>query len=159
MSDKKIDKSIYLFWKIVLPFLYIGVLLHTVKDFFQDFLEWDVLTFADANENLWILPKWGRWLLALANETAVWVGLALVILTPFVFTPLDAPFLTGLKRRRPILEPFLVAGYLFFLLVLGTDLLLDPRIVNPQLFFDPTTRIPAPEIKQAYREILRVGPF
>lgn len=146
-------------WRKALPFLFLFVVLHTVKDFFQDFLEWDVLTFADANENLWALPKAGRWTLALANELAVWFGIALVILTPFVFTPLEAKFLTEFKHRRPILEKLLVVGYLFFLLVLATDILLDPRIRNPRLFFDPTTRIPAPEMKQTYREILRAGPF
>ena len=95
---------------------YIFVLAHTIKDFFQDFLEWDVLTFADANENLWALPKAGRWTLALANESAVWIGIALVIFTPLVF-----------KHRRPILEKLLVAGYLFFLITLAS---LMPGIIH-----------------------------
>lgn len=128
--------------------LWVFVLLHTIKDFFQDFLEWDVLTFADANENLWILPKWERWLLALANETAVWIGIALVVATPFVF-----------KHRRPLLEKALIVGFFFFFLVLTTDLLLDPRIRDPQRFFDSSTRIPAHDMKRTYREILRDGPF
>lgn len=135
-------------WRKTLPFLFLFVVLHTVKDFFQDFLEWDVLTFADANENLWVLPKWGRWMLALANETAVWIGLALVILTPFVF-----------KRRQPILEKLLVVGYLFFLLVLETDVLLDPRITNPKLFFDKSARVSTNQMKTTYQEIIRQGPF
>lgn len=134
--------------KRALFILWIFVLLHTIKDIFQDFLEWDVVTFADANENLWALPKWGRWMLALANETAVWVGLGLVILTPFV-----------LKRRRPILEKLLAVGYFFFFLVLATDVLLDPRITNPKLFFDKSTRVSANQMKTTYQEIIRQGPF
>lgn len=135
-------------WKKALPFLFLFVVLHTVKDFFQDFLEWDVLTFADANENLWVLPKAGRWTLALANETAMWIGFTLVLLTPLVF-----------KRSRPILERLLVVGYAFFLLTLAVDILLDPRLMNPQLFFDKSTRTPARDMKQTYQQILHDGPF
>ncbi|MBI5356330.1 hypothetical protein HZB78_01830 [Candidatus Collierbacteria bacterium] len=46
--------------KKLLIFFFIIVLTHTIKDFFQDFLETDFLYFADANENLMAVPKLGR---------------------------------------------------------------------------------------------------
>lgn len=139
---------------------YLFVLFHTVKDFFQDFLETDFLYFFDANEDLyslnrlflpfaqWGLPhealaKWGRVALVLSNEAAVWVGVGLIIATPFV-----------LKKHLPRLEKLVIAAYIFFFAVLSIDLLLDPRLTNPKLFFDKSTRIPASQMKNTYQNIL-----
>ena len=127
---------------------YIFVLFHTIKDFFQDFLETDFLYFFDANENLTALPQWGRIALVLSNEAAIWVGIGLIIITPFV-----------LKKHLPRLEKLVIAAYIFFFAVLSIDLILDPRLKNPRLFFDKSSRTPAPEMKDNYREILRQGPF
>ena len=122
---------------------YTFVLFHTIKDFFQDFLETDFLYFFDANENLMALPQWGREILVSSNEVAVWIGIGLIIITPFI-----------LKRNLPRLEKLVVAAYIFFFAVLSIDLLLDPRLTNPKLFFDKSTRIPASQMKNTYKSIL-----
>jgi|SRR3989338_3579974 len=122
---------------------YTFVLFHTIKDFFQDFLETDFLYFFDANENLMALPQWGRVILVSSNEVAVWIGIGLIIITPFI-----------LKRNLPRLEKLVVAAYIFFFAVLSIDLLLDPRLTNPKLFFDKSTRIPASQMKNTYKSIL-----
>ena len=122
---------------------YIFVLFHIIKDFFQDFLETDFLYFFDANENLMALPQWGRVILVSSNEVAVWIGIGLIIITPFI-----------LKRNLPRLEKLVVAAYIFFFAVLSIDLLLDPRLTNPKLFFDKSTRIPASQMKNTYKSIL-----
>lgn len=119
------------------------VLAHTIKDFFQDFLETDFLYFADANENLMALPEWSRVVLVLSNEAAVWIGIGLIVITPFV-----------LKKHLPRLEKLVIAAYVFFFAVLLIDLLLDPRLTNPRLFFDKSTRIPASQMKNIYKNIL-----
>lgn len=124
------------------------VLAHTIKDFFQDFLETDFLYFADANENLMALPKWGRWGLAMANQTADILAWPLIILT-FV----------ALAKNKKRLQYILIWGYILFFSIVALDLLLDPRLSNPKLFFDKSTRTPASEMKTNYREILRQGPF
>lgn len=134
--------------KKLLILAYIFVVAHTIKDFFQDFLETDFLYFADANENLFILPQWGRWLLVSANYLATTIGFLLVILTPLIFV-----------KSRPRLAKWFVAGYVFFFVTLGIDLLLDPRITNPKLFFDKSTRISASKTKASYEQILFEGPF
>ena len=122
---------------------YTFVLFHTIKDFFQDFLETDFLYFFDANENLMALPQWGRVILVSSNEVAVWIGIGLIIITPFI-----------LKRNLPRLEKRVVAAYIFFFAVLSIDLLLDPRLTNPKLFFDKSTRLPASQMKNTYKSIL-----
>jgi hypothetical protein len=132
----------------LLIFFFIIVLAHTIKDFFQDFLETDFLYFADANENLMILPKWGRWTLVVANQTADFMALALIILTPIAI----------LKNIRVFNKILLVCYFLFFIIV-ATDLALDPRLTNPKLFFDKPTRVPASQMKVKYEEIFRQGPF
>ena len=134
--------------KKLLILAYIFVVAHTIKDFFQDFLETDFLYFFDANENLMILPKWGRWGLAVANQTADILAWLLIIST-----------IPALIKSKSNLQYILIWGYILFFSIVAFDLLLDPRISNPQLFFDESTRIPAPEMKANYREILRQGPF
>lgn len=129
--------------KKILLICWIFVTLHTIKDFFQDFLETDFLYFVDANENLTVLPQWGKWMLALTNETATLVGIALVVTTPLSF-----------RKVRLRLEKVLLVSYAFFLLVLGIDFFLDPRIKDPKLFFDKSTRIPASQMKNTYQNIL-----
>ncbi len=120
--------------KKLLVFFFIIVLLHTVKDFFQDFLETDFLYFADANENLMALPKWGRWALVVANLSADIMAWILVFLTPIAL----------LKSMRGLQKSLLAAYFLFFIIVV-TDLLLDPRLINPRLFFDKSARVPPPK--------------
>ena len=127
---------------------FIIVFAHTVKDFFQDFLETDFLYFADANENLTALPKWGRWVVVVANQTADILAWLLIILT-----------IPALVKNKSNLQYILIWGYILFFSIVAFDLLLDPRISNPQLFFDKSTRVPAPKMKANYREILRQGPF
>ena len=134
--------------KKLLIFFFIIVLSHTIKDFFQDFLETDFLYFADANENLMSLPKWGRLTLVVANQTAGIMAWPLIILTPIAI----------LKSWRMI-QKVLLAGYFLFFIIVATDLALDPRLTNPKLFFDKSTRTTAPEMKDNYRKILRQGPF
>ncbi|GEM_PF-4862093 len=134
--------------KKLLIFFFIIVLAHAIKDFFQDFLETDFLYFADANENLTALPKWGKWTLVVANQAADIMAWLLIILTPIAI----------LKNRR-IMQKALLAGYFLFFIIVALDLLLDPRLSNPKLFIDKSTRTTAPEMKANYREILRQGPF
>ena len=134
--------------KRILSLAYLLVLAHTIKDFFQDFLETDFLYFADANENLMILPKWGRWSLVVANQTVDIMVWLLIILTPIV-----------LLRSRPKLEKVLLVGYVIFFVIVTTDLLLDPRITNPKIFLNKSTRTPAAQMKATYREIFHQGPF
>ena len=134
--------------KKLLIFFFIIVLAHTVKDFSQDFLETDFLYFADANENLTALPKWGKWTLVMANQTADILAWALVILTPI-----------ALRKNKQWLQKALICGYVLFFSIVTLDLLLDPRLTNPKLFFDKPTRIPASQMKSKYQEIFRQGPF
>lgn len=129
--------------KKLLLIAYVFILFHTIKDFFQDFLETDFLYLFDANENLAALPQWGRIALVLSNEAATYVAIGLVIITPFI-----------LKKHLPRLEKLVIAAYIFFFTVLSIDLLLDPRIKNPVLFFDKSTRIPASQMKNIYKNIL-----
>ena len=128
--------------------VYIFILAHTIKDFFQDFLETDFLYFADANENLAALPKWGGWTLVVLNMTADAIAWPLVILTPI-----------AIVKSKQNLQKLLFAAYLLFFLIVATDLALDPRIANPKLFFDKSSRIPAQQMKNAYQEFFRQGPF
>lgn len=135
---------------------YIFILFHTIKDFFQDFLETDFLYFFDANEDLsfsflskWGLPhealaEWGRVALVLSNEAAVWLGIGLLVITPFI-----------LKKHLPRLEKLVIAAYIFFFAVLSADLLLDPRLTNPKLFFDKSSRITASQMKSTYQNIIQ----
>ena len=134
--------------KKLLIFFFIIVLSHTIKDFFQDFLETDFLYFADANENLMILPKWGRWTLVVANQIADIMAWPLIILT-----------IIALIKNRKNLQYILIWGCILFFSIVTFDLLLDPRLSNPKLFFDKSTRTTAPEMKDNYRKILRQGPF
>lgn len=130
--------------KKLLILAYLFVLFHSIKDFFQDFLETDFLYFFDANENLMVLPQWGRVLLVLSNAAATVIGIGLVIVTPFI-----------LKKHLPRLEKIVIAAYFFFFAVLSVDLLLDPRLTNSKLFFDKSTRTPASQMKNTYQNILK----
>ena len=134
--------------KKLLVVFFIIVLAHTIKDFFQDFLETDFFYFADANENLTALPKWGRWTLAIANQTADFMAWPLVLLTPIV-----------ILKNKKTLQKILFVGYFLFFIIVATDLALDPRLTNPKLFFDKLSRTPASQMKVKYQEILRRGPF
>ncbi|MBI2309586.1 hypothetical protein HYU89_01685 [Candidatus Collierbacteria bacterium] len=134
--------------KKLLIFFFIVVLAHTAKDFFQDFLETDFLYFVDANENLMALPKWGRWVLVVANQAADIIAWPLVLLTPI-----------AIIKNQKVFQKILLVVYFLFFIILTTDLTLDPRITNPKLFFDKPTRIPASQMKAKYQEILRQGPF
>ena len=134
--------------KKLLVFFFLIVLAHSIKDFFQDFLETDFLYFADANENLMALPKSGRWALVVANLAADIIAWPIILLTPVAV----------LKNWR-IVQKSLLAGYFLFFIIVATDLALDPRLTNPKLFFDKSTRTTAPEMKDNYRKILRQGPF
>ena len=134
--------------KRILFILWILVTFHTVKDVFQDYLETDFLYFIDANENVMALPKWGRWTLVIANQTADILVWLLVFLTPI-----------ALGKKKLMLEKMLMIGYILFFVVVATDLLLDPRIKNPTLFFDKSTRTSTSQMKEKYREILHQGPF
>ena len=81
--------------------------------------------------------------MVLFKEVGVWIGIGLIVITPFI-----------LKRNLPRLEKLVIAAYIFFFTILSIDLLLDPRLANPKLFFDKSTRIPASQMKNTYKSIL-----
>lgn len=125
-------------------FSWLLILLHTIKDIFQDFLGTDFLYFLDANEDLSILSGQGRTILVLANIIATFLAFLLIFLIPL-----------ALQSKRFIKYQKACAALIFaFLIIIIIDLTLDPRIKNPRLFLDPTTRKSATQSNQEYQQVL-----
>lgn len=132
-----------------LIFIYPLVIFHATKDFLQDLLESPFLKFLDVQEDLFRLPQFLRWVVAVLNILTVPTGLFLVIAVPIVLR----------RKETTLLEKVVWAALAAIFAVIVLDYFLDPRTLHPSTWFDESKLKPAGQVKKEYIEILKGGPF
>lgn len=113
-------KLIFRIWRVILPFLYIFILVHFLKDITQDILKISTPLdlFGDVKEDISFLPK--------SLQLIFYYGLGGFSFVVEAF--LLIAILTIIRRDRvTLLEKLVIGGVLYLLVFLIVCTLLDPR--------------------------------
>jgi len=119
MEIKRI-KSVFNIWRLLLPFLYIFILVHFLKDITQDILKISTPLdiFGDVKEDISFLPK--------SFQLIFYYGLGSFSFIVEVFLLVAIPKIIR-KRQASFLEKLVIGGILYLLVFLAICILLDPR--------------------------------
>lgn len=109
-------------WKTILPFIFIFVLIHLLKDITQDILKVSspLDVFGNIKEDTSFLPKF--W------QSVFYYGLGGLSFITEAFLLVAIPIVI-FKKGSPKLEKWIFAGVLYLVIFIATCVLLDPRFL------------------------------
>lgn len=107
-------------WRVILPFLYIFLLIHFLKDITQDILKISTPLdlFGDVKEDISFLPK--------SLQLVFYYGLGGLSFVVEAFLLITIPKIIK-RKQTTVLEKWVIGGVLFLVVFLAICFMLDPR--------------------------------